>query len=202
MKRITHIPFLVHNSRFLSPKHALSLPNGSERGPGGEVCLPPCLAGILLMAIVLTSCSGDEPPQVTPRPGTAIPEATSTPVLPPNATGLPPPLGAPLGTTCEVEFPPPGQSKARRPNGADLGIGYDPFCIAWTDVFTNETGFRVELRYGPDPIVYNVPANTNEIYPPPEDWPLAHGMGDVAVTVFAVTPNGNEIVEGFALDVN
>jgi hypothetical protein len=83
-----------------------------------------------------------------------------------------------------------------------LGIGYDPFCIAWTDVFTNETGFRVELRYGPEPIVYNVPANTNEIYPPPQDWPLANGIGDVAVTVFAITPNGNEIVEGFALDVN
>ncbi len=156
----------------------------------------------LIITAVLASCSGDDSPSVTPQTSTNVPEATATPTLPPNATGLPPPLGAPLGTTCDVEFPPPDHSKGRRPNGADLGIGYDPFCIAWTDVFTNETGFRVELRYGPEPIVYNVPANTNEIYPPPQDWPLANGIGDVAVTVFAITPNGNEIVEGFALDVN
>ena len=154
---------------------------------------------LLVAAAVLVSCSDDASPA---QPAvTAVPEATATPALPPNATGLPPPLGAPLGTTCEVEFPPPGH-KGVRPNGADMGVGYEPFCIAWTDVFANETGFRVELRYGPDPIIYNVPANTNETYPPPEDWPFANGKGDVAVTVYAITPGGDLIVEGFALTVN
>jgi hypothetical protein len=89
-----------------------------------------------------------------------------------------------------------------RPNGADLGIGYEPFCIAWTDIYSDETGFRVELRYGASPIVYNVPANKNELYPPPQDWPLANGKGDVQVTVYAIRPSGVEVVEGFALDID
>jgi hypothetical protein len=81
-------------------------------------------------------------------------------------------------------------------------MGRDPFCIAWTDIYTDETGFRVELKYSPaHKFVYHLQANVNEVYPPPSEWP-PHKDSDIELMVYAETPGGEILVDGFALDVN
>jgi hypothetical protein len=120
-----------------------------------------------------------------------------------------------LGVTCDPDFP-PVFSRTKGPGGGDVAFRRDPFCIAWTDIFPNETGFRVALRYSPsDQFEYLVPANVNEFYPPRSDWPdqlpnlddldasagilAGYRRKDIAITVFAQTPAGEVVVDGFAL---
>lgn len=102
------------------------------------------------------------------------------------------PAQLPLGTTCQVEIPPLPPKAG--PNGAVAGLGYNPFCIAWTDIFQDESGFKVVLRYGLRETVYTTPAGVNEFYPPPQDWPSANGKGDVGFFVYGLTPSG-EVLE-------
>jgi hypothetical protein len=156
---------------------------------------------ILLSAVaaLALACSGDSSP--SPPAETPTLEATATPELPPNATGLPPTVTVPLGTTCKAHTPPLGSQQAR-PNGSYAAFGGDPFCIAWTDVFLDETGFRVELTYGQRVITYNVPPNVNEVFPPPQDWPLANGAGSLAYVVYALTPAGEVVVGNGLLQIN
>jgi DNA-binding CsgD family transcriptional regulator len=120
------------------------------------------------------------------------------PAAEPTATGR---TAAPLGSTCAVSV------IAKRPASKDLtpgevGIGRDPFCIAWTDIHADETGFRVELKYSPaHKFVYHLPANVNEVFPPPSEWP-PHKYSDIELMVYAETPGGVVLVDGFAIDVN
>jgi DNA-binding CsgD family transcriptional regulator len=126
--------------------------------------------------------------------------------------------GAPLGSTCQVTFPPTGTKQDL--SGGDVGMGREPFCIAWTDIYTDETGFRVVVRFnGGEEFVYHLQANVNEVFPPPSDWPdklpvipdlnspAAAGAlagfrrKDISVTVYAKTPSGEVVVDGFGIQI-
>jgi DNA-binding CsgD family transcriptional regulator len=110
---------------------------------------------------------------------------------------------APLGSSCEVTLP---FHRTKRLDGGDVGARRDPFCIAWMDIYTDETGFRVVVKHGGagrafQEFVYQLPANANEVFPPPSDWPPDEAS-DVEVRVYAETPGGEVIVDGFVLDFN
>jgi DNA-binding CsgD family transcriptional regulator len=110
---------------------------------------------------------------------------------------------APLGTSCEVTLP---FHRTKRLDGGDVGAGRDPFCIAWTDIYTDESGFRVVVGHGGrghayQEFVYNLPANVNEVFPPESDWPPRE-LGTIEVRVYAEMSAGEVIVDGFALQVN
>lgn len=95
-------------------------------------------------------------------------------------------------------------------------MGREPFCIAWTDIYTNETGFRVVVKYnGGEEFVYHLAANVNEVFPPASDWPdnlpanphLISAIGvlaglkrkDIHVMVYAKTSGGEVFVGGLTL---
>jgi DNA-binding CsgD family transcriptional regulator len=106
---------------------------------------------------------------------------------------------APLGSSCQVTFPPAHATKDSI--GGDVGMSREPFCIAWTDIYTDETGFRVVVKHSAaEEFVYHLPANVNEVFPPPSDWP--RGASDIELMVYAQTPGGEVLVDGIVLDVN
>jgi hypothetical protein len=138
--------------------------------------------------------------------------------------GPPDYIEAPLGATCAVDFPPLSAARpsggTRTPVRGEVGMRRDPFCIAWTDIYANETGFRVVIKYnGGEEFVYQVGANVNEVFPPLDEWPdklpalpdldspQAAGSlfglkrKDIQATVYALTPSGPIVVDGFALTV-
>jgi hypothetical protein len=108
----------------------------------------------------------------------------------------------------------------KTPSGGDVGMRRDPFCIAWTDIYRDETGFRVVVKYnGGEEFVYRTAANVNEVFPPPSDWPdklpnipdinapeaagalAGFKRKDMQVTVYALRPGGEVVVDGFALTI-
>jgi DNA-binding CsgD family transcriptional regulator len=112
--------------------------------------------------------------------------------------------GAPLGSSCQVTLPPAYAKKDL--SGGDVGMSREPFCIAWTDIYTDESGFRVVVGHGGtghayQEFVYNLPANVNEVFPPESDWPPRE-LGTIEVRVYAEMSAGEVIVDGFALQVN
>jgi hypothetical protein len=77
----------------------------------------------------------------------------------------------------------------------------DPFCVAWDDIFDDETGFTVVVDYGngAEVLTYDVPANTESYFPPASDGP-AEGetleeclaRSNVQVWVTAHRPSGDQ----------
>jgi DNA-binding CsgD family transcriptional regulator len=113
---------------------------------------------------------------------------------------------APLGSSCAVTFSTGLKPASKDLTPGDVGTGRDPFCIAWTDLYRDETGFRVVVEHGGighafQQFVYHLPANVNEVFPPASDWPPSK-ESDVAVRVYAQTPGGDVLVDGFSLVVN
>jgi hypothetical protein len=113
----------------------------------------------------------------------------------------PTPAGQPsVGTTCAVEFPPRDTWTKRPPGAGVVAVRFEPFCVGWTDAFDDETGFRVEIGSAHARQVYHVAPNVNDLYPPPDS--VRRPIKDLVVTVWALTPAGDQIVGGFALTVD
>jgi hypothetical protein len=162
----------------------------------------------------VAACGGYTAPSATISPTPSGVSAKDVPVAT-QVTAPEPEL--PLGTTCPVDL---FGSPATGPKSPRVWFRrHDPFCIVWRDAFANETGFRAVLRYnGGEEFIYWVAANVNEVYPPPSEWPdtlprlpddlnspeaagILRGLPrkDIQVTVYALTPVGEVIVDGFAI---
>src|SRR5688572_16236723 len=137
-----------------------------------------------LFAVSLVGCSdsdANEPNTQMPASTSDVP-ATNSPATQIAWTDFP------LGTTCPVESPPlqvPPQK---------VGFGRNPFCLAWRDAFSNETGFRVILNVGGQEQSIVVPANVNELFPPgTSNTPAAFQF-----RVLAILPSGEQLIDGMA----
>jgi Bacterial regulatory proteins, luxR family len=94
-----------------------------------------------------------------------------------------------LGTPCQRTA-----IATKNVRGRMMAISLVNFCVTWSDVFTDETGFRVEIKHGGGEFVYHLPADATEMYPPPSDWPYG-AVKEVQVEVYAAMPAGEEMVE-------
>ncbi len=91
----------------------------------------------------------------------------------------------------------------------DTEPGEPAACIAWPDRHSNETGFRIELSYpnSEEKFTYLVGANTVEFVPPEPDtrgvgsFTAGLGRKDWDVEVFAITPEGEKLVDSQAVTV-
>jgi len=124
-------------------------------------------------AVVFAGCTG--------RSGTSV-----------NPIATLDPANVRLGMTCAVEFPP---VDTRRTGRGIIGVGFEPFCVAWTDIFQDETGYRITVTVENQRHTYRVAADTNEYYPPTSESPSS--IRNLAVMVFAQTPRGEEQVNSF-----
>jgi DNA-binding CsgD family transcriptional regulator len=162
------------------------------------------VATMALIVLVGVSSVGDGGDGASPGVVSALDEALG-PDLPPAEPATASRNGAPLGSSCAVSFSTGLKPASKDLAPGDVGMGRDPFCIAWTDIYTDETGFRVVVEHGGaghafQEFIYNLPANVNEVFPPPADWPRE--ASDIRLRVYAQTPGGDLLVDGFSLDVN
>lgn len=89
-----------------------------------------------------------------------------------------------------------------------VNASFDPsFCIVWKDELADELKFRISLRYprGDEQFTYEVGKNVTQFVVPAADWPrldesadLCDRRKEVVISVYAVRPNGEVIVGGFA----
>lgn len=92
--------------------------------------------------------------------------------------------------------------------GTKVNASFDPsFCIVWKDELADELKFRISLRYprGDEQFTYEVGKNVTQFIVPAADWPrldesadLCDRRKEVVISVYAVRPNGEVIVGGFA----
>jgi hypothetical protein len=77
----------------------------------------------------------------------------------------------------------------------------DPFCVAWDDIFDDETGFTITVDYGngAEVFAYSAPSNTEHIFLPPDDGPAAGetleeclARAGIQVSVVAHLPSGDQ----------
>jgi Bacterial regulatory proteins, luxR family len=107
------------------------------------------------------------------------------PIQPPATFGPEAFLGTPCQRTAVA---------TKHVNARMMAISLINFCVTWSDVFENETGFRVEIKHGGGEFVYHLPADTTEVFPPPSDWPYG-AVKEVQVEVYAEMPAGEEMVD-------
>ena len=96
--------------------------------------------------------------------------------------------------------PPPAGNFSAGPNARG------EYCVKWKDTFTDERGFRIRIEYGRtnETFTYDVRANTTWFIVPaaeaPRFDPPACRRADYSLTVFALRPRGETIVNGQAVD--
>jgi hypothetical protein len=81
-----------------------------------------------------------------------------------------------------------------------MGVGFEPFCVAWTDIYTDESGFRIVVAVDNHRTTYNAPPDANEYFPPPASSPTS--LRGLSVMVFVQRPGGEEQVRSFAVGGN
>jgi hypothetical protein len=144
---------------------------------------------------LLVACTGSQPDQ---------PDADTSPVVEPSLAAVQAPTATPS---------PAGRCPAGNMRGK-VGFSREPeFCIAWRDEFSNELGFRIVLRFSPsdEELVYHVGPDVRDFFFPPSDRPdtlpppdtpcafCGLKRKDFGVTVYALLPSGEVVVDGFFL---
>lgn len=95
----------------------------------------------MFAAVVFGACTAEEKPAQRASASPTITGATSTRAPATPASG---PSAVPSAWPGETCRPPEGPSTSQ---AVAFGTGTGPFCVAWLDRFSDETGFRIELTY-------------------------------------------------------
>lgn len=166
-------------------------------------CLIVTLAGVALSSAACVSgdATVQAPSEVAPTSRLTSPARGTESVPTPAPIPTPTPAIWRNGT---VRCPMPAHVTVP-PNGAALGDANKGFCIVWSGEFPDESGFRVEVRYGGGEIFsHAVGPDEHDFVFPPEEAPVLTGPGcsrrkDFTMTVFVVQPSGETPIGGMAV---
>lgn len=155
-------------------------------------------------------------PAFTPLSGT-MPATPFTPsTRKPRGTLEPTRSPKPTATAVVVKVTPNLDEPECRPLPEDIqatkiGITGPSFCIVWLDSFNDELGYRVTLEYdrSGERFVYEVEPNVTQLLIPDADAPRPNESQEqcmlrynsFAVTVIALRPNGESLVNGMAANM-